>query len=146
MIPDSYYFKSSLFNVERGEDEETNLGIYGKQLARWLRDGLIALGYEVEPIIAEDWGWCVMCQRKPFSLWVDCGSLDDQQSRQPFSKDINLEAVIWHCFVELEIPFWRKFFNKPDSTVLLEKLKFDLHRLLTNNHNIEMQVKEDVKT
>jgi hypothetical protein len=34
---EGYWFKSSKFQVEPGEDEETNPGLYGRQLARWLK-------------------------------------------------------------------------------------------------------------
>ena len=45
---DGYFFKSNLFEIEPGEDEETNPGCYGKQLSHWLKDKFSKLGYEVE--------------------------------------------------------------------------------------------------
>jgi len=32
---DGYWFTSTKFEIEPGEDEEINPGIYGRQLARW---------------------------------------------------------------------------------------------------------------
>ena len=71
-----YWFTSSLFKIEPGEDEEINPGCYGRQLAVWLKKQLEERGYSVEPIINEDWGRCLMCSRDPFMLWVGCGNMD----------------------------------------------------------------------
>lgn len=49
-----YWFTSSLFQVEAGEDEDINPGRYGRQLAVWLKKQLEDRGYAVEPIINED--------------------------------------------------------------------------------------------
>lgn len=35
-----YWFKSTLFEIEPGEDGDINPGIYGRQLAVWLKDKL----------------------------------------------------------------------------------------------------------
>ena len=72
MNTQGYWFRSTRFEIEPGEDEEINPGIYGKQLAEWLKARLEESGYKVEPIINEDWGRCLMCSREPFSLWVGC--------------------------------------------------------------------------
>lgn len=39
---------SSDFEAEPGEDEETNPRMYGHQVATWLHEQFLALGYEVE--------------------------------------------------------------------------------------------------
>ena len=39
----SLCFKSTLFQIEPGEDSETNPHRYGKQLARWLGDRLTGI-------------------------------------------------------------------------------------------------------
>jgi len=69
-----FSFRSDLFPVDPREDEETNPFCYGKELAAWLSDKFRAAGYTPEPVIPEDWGWCVMIERKPFMLWVGCGN------------------------------------------------------------------------
>jgi hypothetical protein len=58
MKMEGYWFKSSKFEIEPGEDEEINPGMYGRQLARWLKQRLTEKGYSVEDIINEDWGRC----------------------------------------------------------------------------------------
>lgn len=33
--------------------------------------------FENPEVLGEDWGWCLMLQRKPFPLWVGCGNRFD---------------------------------------------------------------------
>ena len=55
MQADGFWFKSSKFEIEPGEDKEINPGVYGRQLAVWLAGQLRGLGYDVE-LINEDLG------------------------------------------------------------------------------------------
>jgi hypothetical protein len=50
----AYWFKSSKFEIEPGEDGYINPLIYGKHLAGWLKARLEEYGYGVEHIITED--------------------------------------------------------------------------------------------
>ena len=111
-MSDGYWFKSSLFEIEPGEDEEINPGIYGRQLAAWLRQKLEAGGYGVE-VINEDWGRCLMCQRSPFALWVGVGSVDDENRVDGMipTKD----AVVWHCFAVTEGGLRMRMFGKKNE-------------------------------
>ncbi|MEW8355501.1 MAG: hypothetical protein AB2556_23930 [Candidatus Thiodiazotropha sp.] len=61
--------------------------------------------YEAE-VIPEDWGWCVMCSRKPYMLWVGCGYIDAEEE-SPGEQPVN-DEIIWHCFVTAEIPYFKK--------------------------------------
>jgi hypothetical protein len=116
-----FWLKSSLFEIESGEDERTNPGCYGKQLATWLRSKLIEKGYNVEELIAEDWGWCVMCGREPFLLWVGCGSVLEH-GPQLDAPPLRGKDVTWSCFVAAEKPFLRGLFKRMDTTAAVEKL------------------------
>ena len=49
-----HWFRSTRFEIEPGEDDEINPGIYGKQLAAWLKARLEDRGYQVEPVIKQD--------------------------------------------------------------------------------------------
>jgi hypothetical protein len=109
-MSDGYWFKSTLFEIEAGEDDEINPGIFGRQLARWLKTKLQGQGYVVEDIINEDWGRCLMCQRTPFWLWVGVGNLQDGLPPQPQS--ISAKEVVWHCFVTTELTFFMRLFGK----------------------------------
>ncbi len=95
MDTDRIFFKTDLFEIEEGEDSETNPEIYGKQFATWLKNKFSTLGYEVEEIIPEDWGWCVMCERNPSMLWIGCASYIDGEVEKDQLPD--KDDVIWHC-------------------------------------------------
>jgi len=132
-VQDTFWFNSSLFEIEPGEDKEINPGIYGKQLAEWLATRLKARGYDPQ-VIAEDWGRCLMCSRDPFWLWIGCANLQD-----PDSTDENppkKEDIIWHCFVECEVPFWKRIFKKVNTEPYREKLCQDLSSILTSEPQI----------
>ena len=132
---DEYWFKSEYFKIEPGEDEETNPGCYGKHLAHWLNDHLRERGYASE-VIPEDWGWCVMCKTQPFSLWVGCGSMLNNEFEE--GKPLSASEVVWHCFVVVEVPFFKKILGKIDTADDVNKLEEELTALLTSTSHIEM--------
>jgi hypothetical protein len=110
MISDHVVFTSSHFIVEAGEDQETNPGIYGKALASWMAEKLKARGVPVESMVAEDFGRCVMVQRKPFMLWVACASLDGSKTR-------------WQMFIALEQGLVGRLLRRADATPDLQRLR-----------------------
>jgi hypothetical protein len=115
MSPQGYWFKSSKFEIEAGEDADINPRIYGRQLAVWLKARLDKNGYAVENIINEDWGRCLMCQRDPFMLWVGCGNMSDHRTAKPGDAPPSKETVTWHCFATAEVPFMRRIFGRIDT-------------------------------
>jgi len=112
-MSDGYWFKSSLFEIEPGEDDEINPGIYGRQLASWLKRKLEGAGYAVDDVINEDWGRCLMCQRSPFALWVGVGSVDDE-ARVDGEIPVK-DAVVWHCFAVTEGGLRLRMFGKKNE-------------------------------
>ena len=130
---EGYWFTSSIFQVEPGEDDEINPGRYGRQLALWLTARLEELGYKVEPVIAEDWGRCLMLSREPFSLWVGCGNVDDLSE-----DEASPSKIVWHCFPVAEVSFFKRIFGKPDTAVALAKLDADLKAILGGEAAITM--------
>lgn len=134
-----YWFTSTRFEVETGEDQQTNPGIYGRQLANWLRGHLLQLGYPVEGVIAEDWGWCVMCQRDPYWLWIGCANLQDPESTQPSDLPPPKERLLWSAFTTAEIPSFKYLLRRrPDTKPGLEKLASELHQLLEADPSINI--------
>lgn len=137
-----YWFTSDLFTIHNGEDAETNPYCFGKELSEWLRAKLIEIGYEVEEVVPEDWGWCVMCKRDDFLLWVGCCSLCEEK------KDYNPEVpplgtdVTWHVFPVSEIPFFylksliRKLFGQLDTSKSLSKLDKEIEQILISEPRI----------
>jgi hypothetical protein len=65
---------TSFFEIEPGEDADTNPGIYGRAFANWIAGRLKERGESVEEIVSEDWGRCVIVTRKPYLLWIGCGN------------------------------------------------------------------------
>ena len=128
-----FWFTSSLFEVEAGEEEDVNPGRTGRQLARWLKARLESSGYAGVDVIPEDWGWCVMCQRDPFMLWVGCGNLDEPDAAIPPN-----DEIVWHCFAHAESGFLKRIFGKVDTAPALSRLNRQLHEMLTNEPGITM--------
>jgi hypothetical protein len=136
---ESYWFTSSVFEVEPGEDAETNPQLYGRQAARWLRQGFSALGYRVEEVIPEDWGWCVMCQREPYWLWVGCVNLQDHVHAREGDPPPPKDRLLWNVFATAEVPFFKHAFRrKPDVSAGLAKLDKDLQALLKSEPTIQL--------
>jgi hypothetical protein len=96
MNPEGYWFKSSKFEIELGEDADINPRIYGRQLAVCLKARLEQNGYAVENIINEDWGRCLMCQRDPFMLWVGCGNMSDHRTAKPAESGLSVASADPH--------------------------------------------------
>jgi hypothetical protein len=107
-----YWFKSSLFAAEPGEDEATNPRLYGRQLANWLRERILSLGYPAVEVIAEDWGWCVMCQREPYELWIGCVNLADYEYAKPGDPPPPKERLLWKAMTTAERPIFKYLFRR----------------------------------
>jgi hypothetical protein len=140
-LEDGHWFKSTLFEVELREDKNTNPFCYGKQLSNWVRDQFIDLGYSVEEVIEEDWGFCVMCQREPYSLWIGCGNMRsdlyetvNEEEYKNFIPESN--SLTWYCFPTVEVPFFKRMFGKTDTTQGFNKLKSELKTILSNEKEI----------
>ena len=132
-----YWFKSSLFDIDPYEDQESNPRRYGRELAYWLRSRLEQRGYTAADVFGEDWGWCVMCQFKPFSLWVGCGNMEDFQAR-PQDPPPQKESVVWHCFPAAKPPLLARVFRRVDTAPALERLDTDLREILAGDPGITL--------
>jgi hypothetical protein len=138
-IGNGYWFKSSDFEAEPGEDEETNPRMYGRQVASWLHERFQALGYEVEDVFGEDWGWCVMCQRDPYWLWVGCVNLRDYEHAQPDDPPPPADRLLWNVVPMAEVPFFKYLFKKkPDPRPGLDKIGAELKAILDSDPRVEV--------
>jgi len=133
-----FWFRSSLFEIEPGEDEETNPLYFGRQLATWLRAKLVEKGYAPEEVIAEDWGWCVVCSRKPFMLWVGCVSVHDYSKTRPEDPLPLGKDVTWACAVTAESSLLRGIFKQPNFEPELQKLSTVLEDILKSEPEIHL--------
>jgi len=109
------WFRSDLFSVDPREDEQTNPFCYGKQLAAWVSEKFRGAGYSPEPVIAEDRGWCVMLERKPFMRWVGCGNVrsgfyDSVKPEDKANFAPKADELVWTCFVGTDVPIWTSFY------------------------------------
>jgi len=129
MTNEGYWFTSSKFEVEPGEDQEINPGIYGRQLARWLKDRLEERGYVVEAIVNEDWGRCLICSRDPFMLWVGCANITGDEIGA---------NIVWHCFATVEVSWMQKWIRRIDTEPALTKLTEDLGKILRTEPDINL--------
>lgn len=148
-----FTFTTDLFTIDPREDEETNPFCYGKALAHWVRDGFLALGYTVEPVIAEDWGWCVMLHRKPFMLWIGCqnelpDALRSMSPEQKLTYRPNPTDLNWLCFVGKDVPpwtgaFWRRLVGLEGTRGATERAQSELHSLLRGESRIHLHTLSD---
>ena len=136
--PIQFWFESGLFEIEEGEDEETNPRMYGRQLSNWLRRKFIDLGYDAEEVIPEDFGWLVLCQRKPYSLGVACVSYVDYENTKEDDPPPRGQDVTWCCTVFVEVPFFKGLFSKVETTGGTEKLTRELSQMLQSESNINL--------
>lgn len=142
-----YWFTSSLFEAEPGEEVETNPRMYGRQPANWLRPRLSAFGYDVEEVFGEDWGWCVMCQRKPYSLWVACVNLRDYEHAKEGDPPPPKERLLWNVVPMAEAPFFKSLFgSKPDLSAGVAKLDVELLQVLEAEPAIQIVGDDVAKT
>lgn len=74
-------FISSHFQVLQNEEEQTNPGVYGFDLARWLRDRLLEKGLVAKELIPKDWGWCVVVKTKPVKVNLAVSNVDGSTTR-----------------------------------------------------------------
>ena len=132
-----YCFTSDLFEIEPGEDAQTNPYRYGKQLSHWLSQRLSGDGYPGAEVIPEDWGWCVMCSRDPFMLWIGCGNSETEDTLEN-PELFKTQPIIWQCFVVAEVPLWKRIFGKPETETSIRELNDKLRKLLCSEPRIQI--------
>jgi len=142
-----YWFKSDLFQIQKGEDEETNPGCYGKELGDWLCNKFKSLGYNVEELIPEDWGWCVLCSRENYLLWVGCGTIINDDFQENYDPESPPEGkdIVWHVFPVIEVPIFyfkswvKKRLGLLDTKQPMQKLNNELKNILDEEPRVEMR-------
>ena len=86
---EGWWFETSLFENAPALEEEVNPGRYGKLLASWLATELRNRGWDVQDVVAEDWGWRVRLQRDGVPLVVNCGNEDGSLTRWSVQPEAN---------------------------------------------------------
>ena len=72
-------FRSSKFPAYPGETEKVNPDLWGQRLAEYLREKLRERRIETGEISAEDWGWILRLDHKPFPMWIGCGHYQEYE-------------------------------------------------------------------
>jgi hypothetical protein len=134
----TYRFTSSLFQIEPGEDDETNPRIYGRQLAAWLKEQLDQRGHRISSVVAEDWGRCLICADSEFLLWVGCGSSPDYGEARLGDPLPPQGSIVWSCMAEAEPSFWQRYVKRMNTAPALEKLNNALRDILVNEPKIHI--------
>ena len=116
-------FRSNRFPALDGEEKLINPGLWGKQLADFLRAGLRGQGFETGEPVAEDWGWFVPVANKSFRLGIGCGRYEEYDNG-------------FLCFIEPHTPFVRKFLRKIDSRERILSLQQAIDKVLAESEGI----------
>jgi hypothetical protein len=95
-------FQSDRFPALEGEEKLVNPGLWGKQLADFLRKGLHHQGFETGEPIPEDWGWVVPVLNQSFRLWIGCGRYQEYENG-------------FLCFIEPHTASVWKLFKRIDT-------------------------------
>lgn len=131
--PESYFFKSTLLEPVTEDEDPQDPWTYGEQAALWLKDKFSELGYPVEDVVPDDWGWSFICSRDPYELWIGCGNVT-----QDFDEDQsipNLDEIVWCCFAEAKKPLLGK---RKEISAGVQKITSQLKSLLESEPGIEM--------
>jgi hypothetical protein len=67
-------FRSGLFNPLEPEEQQTNPGVYGEELSKWIFDNLPHHGMKTTEWVAEDWGRVVNLESRKFPVWIGCSN------------------------------------------------------------------------
>lgn len=117
------WIKSTSFEVEEGEDSETNKGIYGKALAQWLASKLKENGEKVVDVIAEDWGRCILLKEKP-PTFIGCANRWG-------------ETTEWGVFVEVKEGLLKGLFGGGSSGDEVRRLEALLEKILRGAEEVD---------
>jgi hypothetical protein len=116
-------FKSSKFPPYDGEEQQINPGIWGRRLAEFLAQRLTDKAFEIQPPIAEDWGYYLPIRNDGFSLAVCCGHQDGADDE-------------FLCFTDPSTPKIKKLFRTIDASAQLARLIAALEQILAEDPEI----------
>jgi hypothetical protein len=100
-------FRSELFRPLKPEDQQVNPGVYGEELAKWVRDRIGAHGLDAQDHFGEDWGWMVVFGRD-FPGWIGCANVTGEDDQ-------------WLCFCQVHRSLTDRLLGRPVPTESLHK-------------------------
>ena len=116
-----YFFRSDDFPYI--EDECINPHLYGENLAIFLTEELVKLGYEIKDYYSEDVGWEIELKNQDFPLYIRCGNLGDDDNTFGVSFEPNR-------------PYIRRWFRKIHTEPVIAQLSQDLYKILNDHQGI----------
>jgi hypothetical protein len=115
-------FRSQLFRPLKPEDEQVNPGVYGEELAKWVRENIGSHGVPAQDHFGEDWGWMVVFGRES-PVWIGCGNVEDESDQ-------------WLCFCDVHRGFLDRLLGRPPATEALRRTVNALASLLASEPRI----------
>ena len=116
-------FRTDRFPAYEGEEEQINPELWGKRLAEFLCDKLLAEGFKTREPLAEDWGWRVDVVNDGFGLWIGCGRYQEYPDG-------------FLCFIEPHTPYVRKLLRRVDTRERVASLQRALDKVLVEADGI----------
>ena len=117
-------FRSAKFPAYKGEESESNPGIWGKRLAEYLAKKLSEKGIKTKEFFAEDWGWYIPIQNEEFDLAICCGHQGGDNDQ-------------FLCFTYPSTPVVRKLYKEIDATAQLTRLVEAMQQILSSDPEIK---------
>lgn len=116
-------FRCDKFPAYEGEEKEVNPGLWGKRLAEFLCDKLLAEGFKTEGPFTEDWGVRIDVVNEDFRLWIGCGHYQEYPDG-------------YLCFIEPHTPYVRRLFKKLHTQERIASLQRALDKILVETDGI----------
>ena len=129
------HFESSAFGTDPCETEHTNPDVYGRSLAEWVGARLRERGLPAEPVIAEDFGWCVPVRLEPHAVYVACASEEEMQG-----------SWRWQLFVFAEGGLLQRLFGKDTRREAVDRVFGAVRQALEASADIHNLSEESVQS
>jgi hypothetical protein len=120
----SHIIRTSAFPFERGEDADTNPGVPGRSVANYVAAQMRARGRNVEGIIPEDFGYCVILARKPLMLWIACSNRSESTDE-------------WMAFAVAERELIKRAMGKVDPAAEIGRVSDVLGEIMKSAPGVE---------
>jgi hypothetical protein len=120
------HFESSTFGTDPSETEHTNPDIFGRSLAEWVGERLRERGLPAEPVIAEDFGWCVPVRLEPHAVYVACASEEELQ-----------RSWRWQLFVFAEGGLLKRLFGHDTRRQSIDRVFGAVREALQSSRDVQ---------
>lgn len=114
-------FRCTLFAPQKPDGEQVNPGVYGEELADWVRRGIGKYGRPAQDCFAEDWGWMVVFGRD-YPASIGCGNVEDSEH--------------WLCFCEVRLTVFDRFLRRPGPLAARDQTTRALQALIASEPRI----------